>query len=182
MNKDEIRSWLLDKRDVLKNRSKKENLIINKLNKFEFSKNEVISGYISHKSEVNIFSFLKKLSKKNFKICYPFILKKNHHLLFKKWVYGKTKLILGRYKIPTPQNDNFILPSVLFIPLVGFDVEKNRIGYGGGFYDRTINFLKKKKNILSIGIGFDEQEFKNIPVEKNDMKLDMIITQTRIIK
>ena len=97
-------------------------------------------------------------------------------------MYGKTKLVSGRYKIPTPQNDNFLLPSVLLVPLVGFDVNKNRIGYGGGFYDRTINFLKKEKNILSIGIGFDEQEFKNIPVEKNDMKLDMIITQTRIIE
>ena len=182
MNKDEIRSLLLSKRDSLKNRSKKENLILNKLKKFEFSKEEVISGYISHKSEVNIFSFLKKLSKKKLTICYPFILKKNHHLLFKKWVYGKTKLVSGRYKIPTPQNDNFLLPSVLLVPLVGFDVNKNRIGYGGGFYDRTINFLKKEKNILSIGIGFDEQEFKNIPVEKNDMKLDMIITQTRIIE
>ena len=182
MNKAEIRSLLLGKRNGLKNKSKKEKFIINKLNKFEFSKEQVISGYIPQKSEVNISSFLKKLSKKNFKICFPFILKKNHHLLFKKWVYGKTKLVLGRYKIPTPQNDNFLLPSVLFIPLVGFDVERNRLGYGGGFYDRTINYLKKKKNILSIGIGFDEQEFKNIPVEKNDMKLDMIITQTRIIK
>ena len=182
MNKDKIRNYLLNQRNNVKNRTTKENLITNKLERLVLKKKEAISGYIPCKSEVNVFPFFKKLSAKNFSICYPFILKNNHYLLFKEWIYGKTKLVSGKFNIPTPQNKKFLLPDVLFIPLVGFDIERNRIGYGGGFYDRTLIFLNTKKKILSIGVAFDEQEYQSIPVEKTDIKLDIIITQTRMIK
>ena len=64
------------------------------------------------------------------------------------------------------------------VPLVAFDNKRNRIGYGGGFYDRYIKKLKKKKKILAIGLAYSFQKVKKIPVTKHDVQLDFIITNT----
>ena len=72
-------------------------------------------------------------------------------------------------------------PNIIIIPLVGFDTFKNRIGYGGGYYDRTIAYLEKKNQILKLGIAFDEQETDKISVEKYDKRLDVVITPSRLI-
>ena len=66
--------------------------------------------------------------------------------------------------------------------MVAFDIKKNRIGYGGGYYDRTISFLKNKRKIFTIGVAFDEQEIEKVPIMEFDKKLDLIITPTRNIK
>ena len=87
----------------------------------------------------------------------------------------------GKYNIMVPDNENFLIPRILIIPLVGFDLKKNRIGYGGGYYDRTIEFYEKTDSIFKIGIAFDEQETKNLPIEKYDKKLDIIITPSRLV-
>ena len=68
------------------------------------------------------------------------------------------------------------------MPLVAFDKKLYRIGYGGGYYDRYLSKLNKKKNYLSIGFAFSFQKIKNVPKEKFDKKLDFIITEKRIYK
>jgi 5-formyltetrahydrofolate cyclo-ligase len=80
-----------------------------------------------------------------------------------------------------PNNEIILIPNIILIPLVGFDESKNRIGYGGGYYDRTIEYLEKKNDVLKLGVAFDEQETIKIPNGKYDKKLDIIITQTRLI-
>ena len=72
-----------------------------------------------------------------------------------------------------------VYPEVLLIPLLGFDKRKYRIGYGGGYYDRYLENISKKKQILSIGIAFDFQQINKIPETKFDKKLDLIITDKR---
>ena len=66
--------------------------------------------------------------------------------------------------------------------MVCFDSSKFRVGYGGGYYDRTIEYLKNKKNIKTIGVSFDEQITTNIPKNHFDQKLDFILTPSRLIK
>ena len=61
---------------------------------------------------------------------------------------------------------------MILMPIVGFDLQKNRLGYGGGYYDRTISFWRKSE-VFKIGIGFDEQEVKSLPSHKYDKKLDL---------
>lgn len=82
----------------------------------------------------------------------------------------------------TPENNHFCEPTSIIIPLLGFDINKNRLGYGGGFYDRTIEFLEKKKKVLKIGVAFEEQEINTVPSMKYDKKLDLIVTPNRVIK
>ena len=70
----------------------------------------------------------------------------------------------------------------MIVPLVGFDNNKFRLGYGGGFYDRYIAKLSNFKKVLSIGFAFSFQKIKKIPVNKFDQKLDFILTNKGIIK
>ena len=68
------------------------------------------------------------------------------------------------------------------LPLVAFDRNLYRLGYGGGYYDRLIESLKKKKKIITIGLAFDFQEFNSLPISKYDQKLDYIVTNKKILK
>ena len=70
-----------------------------------------------------------------------------------------------------------IRDSILLVPLLAFDKYLNRIGYGGGYYDRYIKKIKTKKKILTIGLAYSFQKVKEIPVNKYDKKLDYIITE-----
>ena len=71
----------------------------------------------------------------------------------------------------------------MLIPLIAYDSMNYRLGYGKGFYDRFLNkFLKKKKNIITIGIAFSFQKYNKLPVSKFDVKLDYILTEKGIIK
>ena len=75
-----------------------------------------------------------------------------------------------------------VFPDVLIVPLVAFDKNKFRLGYGGGYYDRYITKILKKKKILTIGLAFSFQKLKKIPINKFDQKLDYILTDKDIIK
>ena len=70
-------------------------------------------------------------------------------------------------------------PSILLVPLLAFDNNFNRIGYGGGFYDRYIKKIKKDKKIITIGLAYSFQRVKKIPTNKYDIKLDFIITDRK---
>ena len=86
-------------------------------------------------------------------------------------------LNINKYGIPEPINNEIIYPDVLLVPLVAYDKNFNRVGYGGGFYDRYLKRIKKIKNVLTIGLAFSYQKVKKIPIEKNDIKLDFIVTE-----
>ena len=90
---------------------------------------------------------------------------------------SKDPLIINEYGIPEPISNNVKYPDVLFVPLVAYDNHNNRIGYGGGFYDRYINKIRKKKIITTIGLAYSFQKVKKIPTNKHDIKLDFIITE-----
>ena len=76
---------------------------------------------------------------------------------------------------------NYIMPEVMLVPLLAYDKNNNRLGYGGGFYDRFLNkYLKVHNNILTIGIAFSFQKYHKLPVSKNDVKLHYILTEKGI--
>ncbi len=137
--------------------------------------NKIVGGYYPYNYEVNVINILEKFEKYNYQISLPRIKKNSRMDLF----YWSTKdpLMINRYGIPEPTSDKILYPSILLVPLVAFDKQFNRIGYGGGFYDRYIKKLKKNKNIITIGIAYSFQKVKKIPINKKDMKLDFIITE-----
>ena len=88
---------------------------------------------------------------------------------------------IGKFNINEPDNNLFEEPSRILVPLLAFDKNNYRLGYGGGFYDRTIAYLEKRKKITTIGIGFYDQKIDVLPRMSSDKKLDFIITEKKII-
>ena len=91
-------------------------------------------------------------------------------------------LVINKFGIPEPSNDKIKFPDILLVPLLSFDAKLNRIGYGGGFYDRYIHRIKRKKKPLLVGLAYSFQKVKSIPINKYDKKLDFVVTERKIIE
>jgi 5-formyltetrahydrofolate cyclo-ligase len=140
-------------------------------------KSKVIGGYYPYNYEVDGMKILKKLEQQKYIISLPKI-KKNYQMDFFEWSI-KDPLKINKYGIPEPISNKVRYPDILFVPLVAFDKYLNRIGYGGGFYDRYISKIRKKKNVLLIGLAYSFQKVNKIPINKYDIKLDFIITEKK---
>ena len=91
-------------------------------------------------------------------------------------------LKINNFGIPEPIKLKKVTPSVLIIPIVAFDAKLNRLGYGGGFYDRFISKLEKTKKILKIGLALSCQKINKVPINKFDKKMNYIFTENKIYK
>ena len=99
---------------------------------------------------------------------------------FFKWSKNEP-LKINKYGIPEPISKKKIYPNILLIPLVAFDDDLNRLGYGGGYYDRYLSKAQNNK-VFKVGVGFSFQKVKNLPIKKYDKSLDCIITEKKIIE
>ena len=90
-------------------------------------------------------------------------------------------LYLNKFGIPEPKKDKKVVPNILIIPLVAFDKHLNRLGYGGGYYDRLLKKMENNK-LLKIGLAFSYQKVKKLPVGIYDKKLDYVITEKGLFK
>ena len=100
---------------------------------------------------------------------------------FYKWSFSDL-LKINKYGIPEPETKNIVYPDILLVPLVAFDKNLNRLGYGGGYYDRLIKKISKNKKIIKIGLALSVQEVDKVPANMYDKKLDYIVTNKNIIK
>ena len=181
MNKSTIR------KKILKLRKKKysKNLSISfvnlsKLLKKKKFKSKIIGAYYPFNYELNILNILETFEKKKYIISLPKIAK-NNKMNFFKWSFMEP-LKINKFGIPETNSNKRINPNILLIPLVGFDEQLNRVGYGGGYYDRYLSKVKDHQKIIKVGVGFSFQKIKNIPINKHDIKLDYIITEKKIIE
>ena len=136
-----------------------------------------IALYYPYNYEVDGIQILKKFEKQNYLISLPKI-KKNSQMDFFYWS-TKDPLVINKYGIPEPISNKVKYPDILLVPLVAYDKNLNRIGYGGGFYDRYIKKIKKNKKIITIGLAYSFQKVKKIPVNEYDIKLDFIVTEKK---
>ncbi|TCL10021.1 5-formyltetrahydrofolate cyclo-ligase [Shimia isoporae] len=102
-------------------------------------------------------------------------------LEFSRWEPG-CALRDGPFGAKVPLDDDFFEPEIVIVPLVAFDARGGRLGYGGGFYDRTLERLRARRATLAIGFAFDAQEAGELPLEPTDQPLDMMVTESRIIE
>ena len=163
--------------------SKKFNFdIIFKLIRKHFLKKKIIiAGYYPSYYEVDILNFLERASKKNFRIVLP-VIKSSNAMSFKSWIF-KEPLYVNKFGMLEPKSSGEnTIPDLIMVPLVAFDKHLNRIGYGKGYYDRSLKKISKiKKNAISLGIAYSFQRCKKIPVNIHDFKLDYIFTEKGII-
>ncbi|MBI04646.1 MAG: 5-formyltetrahydrofolate cyclo-ligase [Pelagibacteraceae bacterium] len=139
------------------------------------------ASFFSINSEINTDLLNSYLWKKNKILCFPVIKNKNDSLIFLQYSIDQKKEI-GVYKTLEPQKENpELIPEVIIVPCLAFDLNGNRLGYGGGYYDRTFEKLNNlNKNFISIGYAYDDQIVSNVPVETSDYKLDYVLTEKQL--
>ena len=181
MIKSKIRSKVLKirKNNINKNFEISSHRILNfiKTQNYNFKN---LGGYYPTNYEMDDLNILEFFEKKNYNILLP-IIKKNNQMEFFKWTKNDP-LKINKYGIPEPVSSKIYFPDILFVPLVGYDNDLNRLGYGGGFYDRYIEKIEKIKKIKKIGLAFSCQKIKSVPIDQYDKKLDFIITEKEIVK
>jgi len=141
---------------------------------------KTIGGYYPVNFEVDDLGLLRKFEQNRFNISLP-VIKKNFQMDFYKWSFSDP-LLINKYGIPEPEAKNIVYPDIILIPLVAFDENLNRLGYGGGYYDRFIEKYSKKKKIMKIGLALSVQKIDKVPINMNDQKLNYIVTNKYTVK
>jgi 5-formyltetrahydrofolate cyclo-ligase len=140
----------------------------------------VVALYHPVNSEINPLSLIEYLDIKNKTICLPMVVNKKQPLIFKPWHPGE-EMVIGHYGISVPDNDQIVTPDLVICPLLAYDSKGMRLGYGGGFYDRTIRYLRRNRQTKYIGLAFSEQKsYHDLPSEDHDVPLDAVLTETGI--
>jgi 5-formyltetrahydrofolate cyclo-ligase len=136
----------------------------------------VVSGFASMPEEFDALPLLARLHANGSRLCLPVIQGKGRPLLFRAWVPGE-EMAVGQWGIREPKPARPVLePDVVLVPLLAFDKHGFRLGYGGGYYDRTLKDLRSRKTIVAIGLAFDEQEVDVVPHLDYDERLDWVLT------
>jgi 5-formyltetrahydrofolate cyclo-ligase len=142
----------------------------------------VVSAFHPYQSEIDTRLLLGKLAGEGWTTCLPVVLGKGLPLEFRRWLPGEP-LVKGVWGIERPLDTSPVVePDVLIIPLLAFDRKGYRLGYGGGFYDRTLEKLRVLKKIVAIGVGYSGQEIEAVPHGAHDQPLDYMLTEKEIFK
>ena len=143
---------------------------------------QTVSGFIPYRSEIDVTGLLAVLANNNYQTCLPIVVAKEQPLIFRKWQPGD-ETVPGAWDIPIPlPTAELAEPDIMLVPLLAYDKSGFRLGYGGGFYDRTISGLKKSKTVTTIGVAYSGQEVDHVPTDKHDQKLDWILTEKGPVK
>jgi 5-formyltetrahydrofolate cyclo-ligase len=139
-----------------------------------------IGGYYPSNYEIDDLNILDLLEKKNFKVSLP-IIKKDNQMNFCSWSKNDP-LKINKFGIPEPVSSKVYYPDILLVPLVAYDRSLNRLGYGGGYYDRYIEKIEKIKKITKIGLAFSFQKISQVPIDQYDKRLDFVVTEREILR
>jgi 5-formyltetrahydrofolate cyclo-ligase len=151
-----------------------------KLIKSNFKKKDLrLALYYPSNFELNVLKFLENEYMKNKNVLLPAIKKKND-MDFYSWK-KKQALFVNEFGMLEPNKIKIKKPNFMLVPILAYDNQKYRLGYGKGFYDRYLNkYLKKFKNIITVGVAFSFQKYHKLPRDKNDVKLNYILTEKGI--
>ncbi len=139
-----------------------------------------LSGFMPIRTEISPLPAMEEAAAHG-PVGIPVIRGAGQPLVFSQWEPG-CDLIDGPFGARIPATETLITPQILIVPLVAFDRNGGRLGYGGGFYDRTLEGLRANGPALAIGFAFAAQEAEDLPLEPTDQPLDMMITEREIIE
>jgi 5-formyltetrahydrofolate cyclo-ligase len=135
-----------------------------------------VSAFSAVGDEINALPLMTVIARQKHRLCLPVMQGKGRPLLFRAWAPGDPmKTAVWGIQEPLPSAPA-VDPDVLLVPLLAFDARGYRLGYGGGFYDRTLAELRARKEIVAIGLAFDEQRVDAVPRSDDDQRLDWVLT------
>ncbi|HTT06962.1 MAG TPA: 5-formyltetrahydrofolate cyclo-ligase [Steroidobacteraceae bacterium] len=143
------------------------------------SRPAIVGAYWPIRREFNPLPLLQQLIDSGTRVALPSILQKNAPLEFRLWRPG-ARLAVGVYDIPYPAEGEAVTPDTLVIPLVGYDLAGYRLGYGGGYYDRTVPTLSPCPRL--IGLGFTGGQLQTIYPQAYDIRMDCIVTDAATLE
>jgi len=147
----------------------------------EHTPDKTIAGYMPIRTEVTPLIAMAKAHARGHRICVPVVIAAGSPLEFHEWT-PDSKMVEGAFGAAVPEDGAVLIPDIVITPLVAFDRSGYRLGYGGGFYDRSLAEISEIKKISAIGFAYDAQELMMIPREETDYPLDAIITERGILR
>ncbi len=138
---------------------------------------KVVSLYWPFRGEPDLRDWMKSLEARGGRCALPVVVTKAAPLGFRHW-HSNSRLERGVWNIPFPADGEEVLPDIVVAPVVGFDAGCWRLGYGGGYYDRTLAALGRKPLVL--GVGYTIQKIETIHPQPHDIPMDTIVTETGI--
>jgi len=136
----------------------------------------IISGFSAIRDEIDAAALLARLAGEGYRLALPVMQGKRLPLLFRAWAPGD-ETASAQWGIAEPLPSKPVLePDVVLVPLLAFDAHGCRLGYGGGFYDRTLTRLRALKPVVAVGIGYDELRIDAVPHLDYDERLDWVLT------
>ncbi len=141
----------------------------------------MVSGFWPYRTEINVMPLLETLAGKGMTICLPVVAQMAAPLEFRKWQPGDPTEA-GKWDIPVPcAGSELVVPSIMLVPMLAFDRRGYRLGYGGGFYDRTLEQLRAGPGVTAIGVAYHGQEVGAVVRGVDDQVLDAILTELEYI-
>lgn len=143
---------------------------------------KTVSAFFPYLDEIDTRPLLGKLAGEGWTTALPIVIKLGEPLKFRRWLPGEPT-VPGKWDIPRPPDSSpEVEPDVLLVPLLAFDRAGYRLGYGGGFYDRTLALLRARKKIVAIGVAYAAQEVDAVPHDGHDQPLDFVMTEKELIR
>ena len=134
---------------------------------------KVLSGYMPMRTEIDP---LPAMAAHQGPVGVPVILGAATPLKFREWTPG-CRLVVGTFKAMIPEEGAWVEPEVVIVPLLAWDARGYRLGYGGGFYDRTLQGLRSRGKVLAVGFAYAAQEVAEVPIDQFDQRLDAMVTE-----
>lgn len=138
-----------------------------------------LAGYMAMRTEIDPTPAMEEAAAHG-QVGVPVIRGAGQPLQFRIWE-PDCALIKGEFGAMIPESGDWMTPQIVIVPLVAFDRQGGRLGYGGGFYDRTLEKLRAAQPTMAIGFAYEAQEDANLPLESTDQPLDLIVTEQGII-
>jgi 5-formyltetrahydrofolate cyclo-ligase len=137
----------------------------------------VVSGFMPFADEIDVMPLMARLAGENWCTALPVVVGRDRPLVFRAWAPGEPT-VAGAWSIPVPPDSApEVEPDVLLVPMLAFDGAGYRLGYGGGFYDRSLAALRAVRPVVAVGVAFAGQELAQVPRGPHDEPLDWILTE-----
>ncbi len=142
---------------------------------------EVIAGYRPIRTEIDPTPLMENLHRAGHRLCVPVIQGRGLALKFREW-RPDAEMVEGAFGALVPAAGDWLEPRLLIAPLVAFDADGGRLGYGGGFYDRSLAGLRAKRHTLAVGFAYSAQQVDALPHDATDQPLDAIVTERGLVR
>ncbi len=180
--KNELRAATLSRRDALsvEQRTAAALAVAARMPPLEITAATIVAGYAPIRGEIDPVPLMQGLAARGAALAMPAISRPGAALVFRAWTPGAALVrgASGTYEPPASVVE--VVPDIVLVPLAAFDRAGHRIGYGAGYYDRTLEALRRHRTVTAIGLAFAVQEVPRVPALSHDVRLDYVLTEAGV--